>query len=179
MSREDGGRLGRFERGDMVAPFSEKAFSMAVNEISEPVRTRFGWHVIKVNDRTEAATRSLAEVSDEIRDKLEKDALKTLAYNAAATAFDAIIDGDDLEQAALISKTTVRTAGPFDAAGPDALGGNASGFASTALALSVGDISDVKEVGGCLLYYPLSEKNAAGHIAPGKGAGQGGQGGNR
>ena len=46
-SAEQGGDLGSFGRGQMVAPFEESAFALAENEISPPVRSEFGWHIIQ------------------------------------------------------------------------------------------------------------------------------------
>lgn len=65
-----GGDLGYFTRDAMVAPFAEAAFAMAVGEVSEPVQTRFGWHVIKVEDRRETAPPPLEQVRDEITRQL-------------------------------------------------------------------------------------------------------------
>jgi foldase protein PrsA len=53
-SAQSGGDLGYFGKGAMVAEFEEKAFSMKVNEISEPVKSEFGYHIIKVTDKKEA-----------------------------------------------------------------------------------------------------------------------------
>lgn len=46
-SKEDGGDLGEFSRGMMVPSFDEAAFSLGVGEISKPVRTQFGYHLIQ------------------------------------------------------------------------------------------------------------------------------------
>jgi len=50
-SSEEGGSLGYFERGQMVKPFEDVAFSLPVGKVSEPVKTQFGWHLIKVCDK--------------------------------------------------------------------------------------------------------------------------------
>ncbi|MBR6099530.1 peptidyl-prolyl cis-trans isomerase [bacterium] len=50
-SGKNGGYLGYFGRGQMVPEFEKKAFSMEIGEISSPVRTNFGWHLIKVVDK--------------------------------------------------------------------------------------------------------------------------------
>jgi len=49
-SRKKGGNLGWFLRGQMVKEFETKAFSMQKGEISGPVKTQFGYHIIKIND---------------------------------------------------------------------------------------------------------------------------------
>ena len=53
-SRDRGGSLGAFRKEAMVKPFADMAFSMKAGEISEPVRTRFGWHILKLNSREKA-----------------------------------------------------------------------------------------------------------------------------
>jgi peptidyl-prolyl cis-trans isomerase D len=68
-----GGDLGYFARGHMVKPFEDTAFALPVGQLSEVIRTPFGWHILRVEDRREAAIKSLAEVESEIRDKLREE----------------------------------------------------------------------------------------------------------
>ena len=67
-----GGDLGYFKRGQMVKPFEEAAFSLKLNETSEIVETRFGYHLIKVNDKKPAKKMTYAEVKDRLNEHLKK-----------------------------------------------------------------------------------------------------------
>jgi peptidyl-prolyl cis-trans isomerase C len=76
-SKTQGGDLGYFKREQMVPPFSEAAFAMRKGEYSKsPVQTRFGWHVIKVEDIKAAAPPSFAEVQEEIRRKMTDEVIE-------------------------------------------------------------------------------------------------------
>ena len=70
-SKENGGNLGDFGRGQMVPEFDKAVFEMAVGEISaEPVKTQFGYHIIKLNDKKEAKPLEYAEVKEDLKNML-------------------------------------------------------------------------------------------------------------
>ncbi len=69
-SAADGGDLGFFKRGVMAADFERAAFSLPEGGISEPIRTKFGWHVLKVEERRALAAPPLDEVKDQLRERM-------------------------------------------------------------------------------------------------------------
>lgn len=73
---DKGGELGTFGRGEMDSALDEAAFGLKPGQVSEPIRTTAGFHLLRVDERIGAGHRPLAEVQDEIRDKLYNDALE-------------------------------------------------------------------------------------------------------
>ena len=69
-SGKNGGDLGFFTREQMVKPFADAAFALAPGQISNVVETRFGYHVIKVEEKRPAGKKSLDEVKDRLRQYL-------------------------------------------------------------------------------------------------------------
>lgn len=68
-----GGDLGFFQAGQMVPEFSQAAFAMQAGEVSEPVQTQFGWHIIKVEERRAAPAPAFEEVAEELRVEVERE----------------------------------------------------------------------------------------------------------
>lgn len=84
-SGKDGGDLGYFRRqGDMVEKFAATAFSMKIGEISKPIRTKFGYHIIKVIDHKPAKSTSLQEATDKITNILKDKKVKEIILDNTA-----------------------------------------------------------------------------------------------
>lgn len=71
-----GGDLGYFKRGSMVKPFEDAAFALEVNQVSEPVETMFGYHLIKVFDKKPEQTLVYPEVRAELQEHLKQQKVK-------------------------------------------------------------------------------------------------------
>jgi parvulin-like peptidyl-prolyl isomerase len=70
-SKAKGGDIGFFTRDRIIPEISNQAFNMKTGEISEPIKTGLGYHIIKVNEKKDARQLSLAEASPRIRTFLE------------------------------------------------------------------------------------------------------------
>jgi peptidyl-prolyl cis-trans isomerase C len=66
----EGGDLGFFSRGQMLKPFEEAAFALDVGELSEPLQTQFGWHVIKVEEKRDQPLPTFEQVKEGIISQL-------------------------------------------------------------------------------------------------------------
>jgi foldase protein PrsA len=70
-NKEQGGSLGTFKKGSMEKEFENVAFKMKKGEISGPVETSFGFHIIEITDKTPAVTKTYEEVKEVIKDTLK------------------------------------------------------------------------------------------------------------
>ncbi|KPN64709.1 peptidyl-prolyl cis-trans isomerase C [Aliiroseovarius crassostreae] len=75
-SGPNGGELGWFGLGMMVKPFEEAVVALEPGQVSAPVETQFGWHVVKLNDSRVKGAPTLDEVREELTAKIENDAVE-------------------------------------------------------------------------------------------------------
>ncbi len=93
-SKDYGGDLGYFTAPEMVAEFSKVAFALKQGEVSAPVKTDFGWHIIRLDDRKMGAAQPYDQVKSAIRNVLVRDKVQALLASLQGTAKVEIVDPD-------------------------------------------------------------------------------------
>jgi peptidyl-prolyl cis-trans isomerase D len=111
-SKESGGDLGFFKRGQMVKPFEDAAFALQPGELGPVVRSDFGFHLLRVEERKDAQLRTFEAVKAELaRDLLGREAARKQAQETADRLAAAVKAGQSLEAAAREEKLTVNRTG--------------------------------------------------------------------
>lgn len=93
-SKDYGGDLGYFTAPEMVPEFSKAAFALKVGEVSQPVHTDFGWHVIKLEDRKLGAAQPYDQVKGAIRNVLLRKKVQEVMDSIRSTSKVELIDED-------------------------------------------------------------------------------------
>ena len=160
-TKTKGGDLGTFRRQDMVKPFSDKAFAMQAGEISEPVRTKFGWHIIKVEQVNPASLRSLDEARPEIEAKLKVDRSRNLAYDEAEAIFDAAFEGQNIGDLAKERELKLIHTDFFTLKKGPSGTQNARQLAEAAFKLPLNEVSEIQDLGNGYYLIEALEKRPA------------------
>jgi peptidyl-prolyl cis-trans isomerase D len=112
-SAKNGGDLDYFSRGRMVPEFDQAAFAMAPGQLSDLVKTSFGYHIIKITDKKPGVTRPLAEVQPAITAQLATERAQTQAADLAQAMAKDISKPADLDKVAKARGMTVEESGFF------------------------------------------------------------------
>lgn len=91
-SKQDGGSLGFFGRGQMVPQFEEAAFKLKAGEVSAPIQSQFGWHIIRVEERKALAPPPFEAVKDRLAAALVHRKAQELNQRMRAKAAVEIVD---------------------------------------------------------------------------------------
>ena len=158
--KENGGAIGPLSRDKMPPEIADKIFSMEAGQISDPIQTKFGWLIFKLESKNPAATSPLQEVSDKIRAKITDQKSKNMAYDDAASLYDSSLNGEDLAKNAAQKKLNMVTTdfftkskGPADMKAP-------AEFAKIAFELPAMQVSDVTEIGDSYYLIQVIEEQA-------------------
>jgi peptidyl-prolyl cis-trans isomerase D len=156
--KENGGDLGYFSAGQMVKPFEEAAFKLKKGEISDLIRTPFGYHIIKVEDVKEARTKPLEEVRGQILALLQKTAATDMAQEKAMSFVDRMPYQIDLVKYAAENKVPVKETGYFSQADaiPDI--GTNDKLRQTLFSMEKEEVSDLVDAGGKFYVFQVKDK---------------------
>jgi peptidyl-prolyl cis-trans isomerase D len=141
-SKATGGDLDYFGRGRMVPEFENAAFGMQPGQISDLVKTQYGFHIIKVVDKKPGTTRSLDEVRQQISEQLQFQKAQQAVQTQARTADEQIDDPSDLDRVAKANGYTVQESDLFGREDPIARLGVAPAVSQKAFELKDGEVSE-------------------------------------
>jgi peptidyl-prolyl cis-trans isomerase D len=112
-SAQNGGDLGCFPPGRMVPEFDDAVFAMQPGQVSDLVKTQFGFHIIRLNSHREETVLPLAQVKDRIRASVTDQKVRELAERKSQALSDALSHGKSLEDAAKAEGLTVQRSAPL------------------------------------------------------------------
>jgi peptidyl-prolyl cis-trans isomerase D len=112
-SAQSGGDLGCFPPGRMVREFDDAVFALSPGQVSDLVKTPFGYHIIRLASLKEETTLPLAQVKERVRAEVENRKMSELGEQKAQAMADALSRGKSLEEAAKAQGITVKKSEPF------------------------------------------------------------------
>ena len=134
---------------------------MQAGEISEPVRTEFGWHLIKVEQVNPASVRSLDEARPEIEAKLKADRSRNLAYDEAEAIFDAAFEGQNFADLAKAHRQKMISTDFFTLEKGPSGTQNARQLAEAAFKLPLNEVSEIQDLANGYYLIEALEKRPA------------------
>jgi peptidyl-prolyl cis-trans isomerase D len=155
-SAENGGEIGWLNQGQLPEALDKQIFALAKGEISEPIETPLGFHIVKVEDIKEARTQSLAEARPVITRELQLEKGKYEAAKSADRDREKAVSGNDLSKLAQESGLSLKTTRLFSEGEVLPEIGPTQDFYKTALSLRANEVSSVIE--GANAYYILKVK---------------------
>jgi peptidyl-prolyl cis-trans isomerase D len=157
-SKGKGGDLGYLKPGEMVSAVEEAVSKMKKGEISEPVRSPFGYHIVKVEDIKESRLIPFEEAREKVTERLRNQAAADMAHDKALSFLDQMPYQTDLRQFASEHKLSTRESEYFSAGEPIEGIGEEPKLTESLFALQQGEASEVLEVNGKFYIFQVIDR---------------------
>jgi len=158
---KNGGDLDYFTRGKMVPEFDTVAFSLQPGQISDVVKSPFGYHFIKLTDKKAGTRRTLADMRQQLTDQLAFERAQVQAGELAASLEKQISKPADLDKVAKAQGLTVQESGFFAKDEPIMGLGPSPEAAARAFDLKIGDVSTALRASrGFVFVTPTAKQDA-------------------
>ncbi len=161
ITKAKGGDLGYFKEGTMTKPFEEAAFALEVGKVSDPVRSSFGYHIIKVEDKKEERTRPLEEVREEVRKILLKTASTELANEKGLGVVDQMPYDADLAKYGAEQGLEVKHSSYFAEGQAIPEMGGTPALIRALPGMNKGETTDLMDIGGKFFVFQIEDKKAS------------------
>ncbi|MFN3535700.1 MAG: peptidyl-prolyl cis-trans isomerase, partial [Desulfatiglandales bacterium] len=142
----------------MVKEFEEAAFAMKPGEISEPIKTQFGYHIIKVEEKKEESTKGLEEVKEEISKTIKSQMAADKAYEEALKFLEGYLGGEDFRAYGEKRGKKVFLKEPFSREDKPPIQGMEERLMETLFSLGPNEASDILNIGGRYYVFHLDER---------------------
>ena len=159
-SKDQGGDVNYFQREGMVKPFSDAAFAGKPGEITDLVKSQYGYHIIKVGDKKAPSTKTLAEVRPQIAEQIRWEKAQVEAQTLADAIAPQIKTPGDLDTVARARGLSVGDSGLFARSEPMAGLGFAPGVVAEAFQMVMGTVSTALRTDQGYAFATLAEVKA-------------------
>lgn len=161
VSKAKGGDLDFFGRGSMVKPFEDVAFALAPDQISDLVKTDFGFHIIKGGEKRPAGQRPLAEVRDQIVEQVKWERAQEQASTLSTQLASELTKAADLDAVAKARGLVVKESPFFQRTDPVGELGPSPQVATAAFSLKDGEVSEGIRVPQGFVFATVSGREPA------------------
>jgi peptidyl-prolyl cis-trans isomerase D len=159
-SAKNGGDLDFFTRGRMVPEFDAVAFTLQPGQISDVIKSQFGYHIIKVTDKKPGTRRTLADMRQQLTDQLGYERAQVQAGELAASLEKQISKAADLDKVAKAQGLAVQESGFFAKDEPIMGLGPSPEAAARAFDMKIGDVSpSLRASRGFVFITPVAKQD--------------------